>query len=237
MDKDHILSEIRRTAAENGGVALGRQRFQNVTGIRTADWAGKFWVRWSDAVKEAGLTPKAFQKAYADEHLLEKLISLIRHLGHFPVTNELILQHNKDFSFPTKNTFEKWGGKEKLLQKVMAYCEKNGVKDVLEICKKVSFAGKKPEEEEMPANADGFVYLAKSNRYFKIGRSNSVGRREYELAIQLPEKLAVIHKIKTDDPEGIEAYWHNRFASKRVNGEWFQLSPTEVGIFRRRKFM
>ena len=33
----------------------------------------------------------------------------------------------------------------------------------------------------------GFVSLMKSGKYHKIGRSNSAGRREYELGIQLPE--------------------------------------------------
>jgi len=57
----------------------------------------------------------------------------------------------------------------------------------------------------------GIVYLFKERRFYKIGRSNSLGRREYELGIKLPEKLKLIHQIRTDDPVGIEAYWHNRF--------------------------
>jgi len=72
---------------------------------------------------------------------------------------------------------------------------------------------------------------------YKIGRSNSVGRREYELAIQLPEKLKLIHKIRSDDPAGIEHYWHERFKEKRLNAEWFKLDGADVQVFRRRRFI
>jgi hypothetical protein len=81
------------------------------------------------------------------------------------------------------------------------------------------------------------VYVMKSGRFYKIGRSNSAGRREYELGLQLPEPIAMVHAIRTDDPVGIEAYWHKRFEAKRKNGEWCELGTTDVAAFRRRKFM
>ncbi len=83
----------------------------------------------------------------------------------------------------------------------------------------------------------GFVYLLKSGRFYKIGKTNAAGRRERELAIQLPEKAATAHVIKTDDPTGIEAYWHKRFEAKRRHGEWFELDRADVLVFKRRKFM
>ena len=90
------------------------------------------------------------------------------------------------------------------------------------------------------ASADyafGFVYLMQSGRFFKIGRSNAAGRRVYELGLRLPEPVRSIHVIPTDDPQGIEAYWHKRFAPKRRNGEWFALDSRDVAAFKRRKFM
>ena len=73
-------------------------------------------------------------------------------------------------------------------------------------------------------------------KYYKIGHTGSLGRREYELALQLPEKLTLVHSISTDDPTGIEAYWHKRFEQKRANGEWFELSTRDVRAFKRRAF-
>ncbi len=83
----------------------------------------------------------------------------------------------------------------------------------------------------------GYVYLVKSGRFFKLGKTNAAGRREYELGIQLPEKVKTVHVITTDDAAGIEAYWHKRFAGKPKKGEWFQLTQADVSAFKRRKFM
>lgn len=108
--------------------------------------------------------------------------------------------------------------------------------DVLSIVRPICDADKKDDDDLNESDKEyGFVYLMQSGKYYKIGRSNSVGRRTYELSIQLPEKLKEIHKIKTDDPVGVEAYWHKRFEGKRADGEWFQLDRQDITKFKRWK--
>ena len=76
-----------------------------------------------------------------------------------------------------------------------AFCEtRPEYQDVLALCTPVA----SPESDAGSAvEAFGYVYLLKSGRFFKIGRSNAVGRREYELAIQLPEKYLFIAAATT----------------------------------------
>jgi len=56
-EREQILSEIRRTAAENGGVPLSPDSFSLATGIKESDWQGIFWARWADALQDAGVQP------------------------------------------------------------------------------------------------------------------------------------------------------------------------------------
>jgi Meiotically up-regulated gene 113 len=239
MNKQHILQEIKRTAEVNGGNPLGRLRFFRETGIKESDWKGKYWARWNDAVTEAGLEPNQKTSAYEEELLIEKFISLMRELGRFPVVAEIRMKVRKDPGFPNDKTFGRFGPKTEFAAKILNYCQsRSGYDDVTALCVPITpHLNAKADAEDESQTIIGYVYLMKSGKFYKLGRSNAAGRREYELGIQLPEKLKTVHVIRTDDPAGIETYWHQRFAAKRKNGEWFDLDAGEVAAFKRRKFM
>lgn len=241
--KEYILAEIKRTAKENGGVALGRNKFKSETGITYDDWHGKYWTKWSDAVREAGCIPNKFQQPYKEEQLLEKLIELIVELDHFPTNSEIRYKAHNDQNFPSHNTFCRLGKKSDRAQKIIEYCKRNAGNDrLIEICMKVNQENTKRDSKvkmvrEKEIIDFGCVYLMKSGKYYKVGKSKYPGRRQYELDRQSPEEVRLLHEIRTDDPDGIESYWHKRFESKRKKGEWFELTPQDVKDFKRRKIM
>ncbi len=147
------------------------------------------------------------------------------------------VEKNNDPEFPNSKTlFETKKRKRELANKIAEWCEKkDDYKDVVEFCASTLEEGIKESEEDRANNMSlsiGEVYLLKSGRYYKIGKTNNAARRGAEIRIQLPEKLDLIYSIKTDDPSGIEAYWHKRFASKRMQGECFDLNSSEVKAFK-----
>lgn len=239
ITKAHILQEIKRTADVNGGEPLGWKKFESETGVKHADWYGKYWARWGDALREAGLAPNQLTSAYKDSYILDKYAQLARELGRLPASSDLRLKARNTQKFPSNSTFEKLGAKAEFVRRLLEYCQsQGGYGDVICLCEEYVPRKQETSDESIDQTESfGFIYLIKSGRFYKIGRSNAVGRREYELAIQLPEKAKRLHVIRTDDPGGIEAYWHKRFEAKRKNGEWFDLNATDVAAFKRRKFM
>jgi hypothetical protein len=239
VTRDAILKEIRRTAEANGGKPLGRLRFFSETGIKESDWSGRYWARWNDAVREAGYGPNALNEGRDDAYMLDRLAELTLELGKFPVKSEQRLKKLRDPNFPNEKTFARFGSTREISAALRSHCasrtEYSRVTEILGPSEEpaAETAAGRPEQQTVL----GSVYLLKAGRYFKIGRSNALGRREREIALQLPERATLVHSISTDAPVGIEAYWHARFAGKRKNGEWFELDAQDVSAFRRRKFM
>lgn len=237
MNKAYILQEIKRTANANSGAPLGWRKFFSETGIKESDWLGVYWARWSEAIREAGFAPNQLQGPYAESELLAKYAGLARELGKLPTKGDLRLKARSDPKFPSDKTFARLGTMAEFVARLRVYCHTAGHEDVARLCGEYVPRKRHAAKEEASGEDFGSVYLLKSGRFYKIGRSNACGRRERELAIQLPERASIIHEIRTDDAVGIEAYWHKRFEPQRKNGEWFDLDTSHIKAFKRRKFM
>jgi hypothetical protein len=233
--RDRILSEIRRLAAANGGQPPGRRLFETETGIRESAWFGVYWPRWGDALTEAGFAPNTRREKLNEEHVLAKLAEACRHFGKVPATMELRMYKKVDADFPNEKTIlTSLGGKANLVRRLGEWAYANaGYEDVSAMIPELHV----PDDAE-PATAplEGFVYLICSGSHYKIGRSDEIERRVKQIRIALPEAATLVHSIRTDDPAGIEAYWHRRFADRRANGEWFKLTRADVAAFKRRRY-
>lgn len=238
-DKRHILAEITRLAEANDGKPPGVRKFESETGIKESEWYPEFWLRWGDALQEAGFARNKMQETLSDEILIENYARLTQRLARLPLQGELILERKKNLSFPSEKTFRRFGGKDSLLRALIGFCRSHsGFDDVVALCE-VKLSESNREARPIPTTKSkmttGFVYLMKSGRHYKIGRTNSMGRRESELGIKIPIPPKTIHYIETDDPVGVEGYWHKRFDSKRGEGEWFDLRADDVLAFKRWK--
>jgi hypothetical protein len=232
--REQILSEIRRLAAANRGPP-GRRLFESETGIRESAWFGVYWPRWSDALAEAGFAPNAYNKRLDEGFLLSKLAAACRHFGRIPATMEMRMYKRVDADFPNeKSMLSAFGGKANLLRRFGEWARANsGYEDVAAMMPEPIEAH---DPQHKPAPLEGFVYLIRSGSHYKIGRSDEIERRVKEIRVALPEAATLVHSIRTDDPAGIEAYWHRRFAERRANGEWFKLTASDVAAFKRRKY-
>jgi hypothetical protein len=236
VTRDEILNSIREIAEANGGQPPGRETFKQATGIPPTAWLGVYWARWSDAVLEAGYEAKAFNSRTEEQHLLRSFADAMRHYRKVPTSAELRMFGRGKEGFPAHSTFgSRFTRQSQLLERLRLWIETSGeCKDILEMLPQAS----QSHVTHPPPYGirEGLVYLLKSGAHYKIGRSNELERRVKEIRIALPEATTLVHSIRTDDPPGIEAYWHRRFADHRANGEWFKLTLADVAAFKRRKY-
>jgi hypothetical protein len=248
-NKRFILNEIRRTAQKNGGAPLGMIRFYHATGIKIADWRGKLWLRWNEALEEAGFPPNTKQGPYDEEFLIGKFIGLMRELGHFPISTELEKKRYQDRTFPNHMAFRaRWGSRRQQAARITLYCQSHtGDDDIMAMCAPLLTSQRLSAHSPMLKHVTGYVCLVKVRKkwgtYYKLYRS--INRKYVNRYIgsqhgQLYLKNGGVHFIRTDDPEGIYRYWYQRFASKRfhrLEGDCYRLTKAEIQAFKSRSMM
>ena len=235
MMRDRIIAEIKRLANDTGK-APGVANFEQLTGIPRKEWMGKIWARWGDAIREAGYEPNELNSKYDSTKVLEFVADCSLSIGRLASNNDLRLYGRQNVGSPSQTTVENHFPRRTLLVEAL-----RNWTNLPENLRYAAVGKMLPEPVVAPMEinrhrSDGHVYLIKAGNYYKIGRSDELERRVKEIRIALPQAATLEHTITTDDPPGIEAYWHRRFADKRANGEWFELSKSEVLAFKKRKY-
>ena len=239
MTKDLVAQRIQALAKERGG-HVSLDAFLAETGIKDKWLRTQPWFEgWNNLLLELGLATKVFGVPRAQPETVARAVAaLIAREGKWPTEDELARERRRDAQFPSL--------------KVIRPLRKSGALAALIVQAAASDAtlapaaavasAKVPVEstpEFSPANerVRGYVYLLRSGRRYKIGKSNDPSRRWREVRLELPDETHQVHTIPTDDPSGIETYWHRRFAAKRVrNTEFFELDATDVQAFKRRSY-
>lgn len=209
------------------------------TGLSERKFLGKYWVKWNDVLEDAGLQTKNFFNLKVDDDVIVKAFAgLIEKLGRWPTIYEQRMEHNVNELFPGEDVIRRFRKEKSLPLAIEEYCESNNVFPLAEKIAREKRESEKPERstvKDFPIA--GYVYMMKSGRRYKIGKTNSPSRRHREVKLDLPDPTTLIHSISTDDPTGIEAYWHKRFDSKRVRDtEFFELDASDIAAFKRRKY-
>lgn len=231
--QDEIVNEYKKLKARIGRPPDSKTFYSDSPVSRAAAELAFGSKAFSKIQKAAGDKPREFRHPGRSlDEFFEQYGSVVREFQGIP--KEADWKHRR--LKPTPSGYRKKLGL-RWSQMPGAFLEWAALKpewaDVVEICR----SAQATETSDAPAVPDssGYVYLMRSGKFHKIGRSKSPEKRGYEVGLKVPDDIKTVHVIKTDDPAGVEAYWHNRFKDKHKRGEFFELSPQDVRAFKRWK--
>lgn len=78
----------------------------------------------------------------------------------------------------------------------------------------------------------GCVYIVKTPRGYKIGKTKALHSRIKQLQTGSPDKIEHVLSLVTDSMNELERELHQAFAGKRVHSEWFAMSQDDIEAIR-----
>jgi hypothetical protein len=238
MNIDEYLDLVRQTAVGAGGT-IGLRAFCRSTRMSEKHYVSFGFRSWNDVLETAGVPTSKFFRPRSDEaKVAEAFVALLTRLKKWPTENEMTIERGQNREFPSLQVIRRLSRSGVLLREVVAVCA-----DKPDLAHVSALAVEKLQDTSAEQTAsrlqhiEGYVYLMRSGRRYKIGFTSSPARRHREVRLELPDPTDLVHTIPTDDPQGIEAYWHRRFNDKRVrNTEFFELTGADVLAFKARKY-
>lgn len=86
-----------------------------------------------------------------------------------------------------------------------------------------------PEDRFWEKGQAGWIYVLEGGGYYKIGRTTDLAMRLRQISPKLPFKVTLQYQMFCPSHlSEIERGWHEQFADKRINGEWFQLDQEDL---------
>lgn len=80
-------------------------------------------------------------------------------------------------------------------------------------------------------NTKSYVYIFRMDRFIKIGRSEFPIER-LRIYAHLPWEDELIGLIHTDNSNKLESILHENFSDKRMDGEWFELTQSDINYIK-----
>jgi hypothetical protein len=239
MNHDQVKKRIRELAAERGG-HIGFRAFLKEVGLPEQWLRGQPWFRgWNNLLTELDLQTRSFEPPQRNaKESAATLVEFICRLGRWPTEDEFRRERVMNKAIPSTAYIRKLRRSGELAAMLAPYAVADPANQVLrDIIAANTQQSEEPSSTKSKDRVQGYVYLLRSGRKYKIGKSTDPSRRFREVRLELPEETIQVHTIATDDPSGIEAYWHRRFAAKRIrNTEFFTLDSEDVRAFKLRKF-
>lgn len=84
------------------------------------------------------------------------------------------------------------------------------------------------DTQKTESQSAGHIYVIKSPHGYKIGKSKRLRDRTRLFGVKLPFPIEVLMTGWFEDYSAAEARLHRRFAHKRLEGEWFDLSASDL---------
>ena len=77
---------------------------------------------------------------------------------------------------------------------------------------------------------EGYIYVIKSGKYHKIGRTLNFKHRIKKYITENPNKVKIILCKKVNDYIGVENRLHSELKNKNYNREWFKLENEDINF-------
>jgi hypothetical protein len=229
---EQIIVRLKEAVDRNGGQPPSSRSFLKEAGLNQRDLIRAGWPTYGALLKSQGFQPAVMKRGFTDDEVFRPLAELTVRLGHFPTQSEREVERHRNPAFPSSEAYLRRGRRAMLEHALRAWCE--ATHDFSELVPKLKQAA---GAAQIPGPiVKGYVYMLRdgnSGKRVKIGKESVEGARQAAAATWLGNPRA-IHRIATDDPDGIEEYWHERFkkAGKHVVRELFDLLPSDIAAFK-----